>query len=455
MASVTKRPNKHKWVQWLDSDSKRKTLRLGVCNQRDAERHCTAVESILSAQAASQSVDMETARFLGELPQKLRTRYERLGLIQPQAQSVRPVCRLGEYMDLYFASLSQSAKESTQTFWGHTRSRLIEHFGRDRDLANITAADARAFSVWLSTQGNKRDKPKDDQGNDVQIGLAANTVRRRMGLCRQIFAQAIADGIITLNPFAGMAVTVRANKERQKYVDMETFNSVLEKAPNARWRALLVLARLGAVRVPSEVKGLRWDDIAWEAKRITIRSPKTEHHVGKDSRIIPLYPQLETELVKLFAEADDKAEYVFPNIKANSNLRTTLERIIARAGVTQWPKLWQNLRASGATDLARSLPSHVAAAICGHSVEVAQEHYWTVASTDLDAAIAIVGSNPNPKQNPKQQASAGFGTVKQTASPCLENAENRVIPWELHSEKWARRDSNPRHLLCKSSALTN
>ncbi len=142
--------------------------------------------------------------------------------------------------------------------------------------------------------------------------------------------------------------------------------------------------------MPSEVMGLRWSDIAWKAKRFTVHSPKTEHHEGRDTRVVPLFPELETELLALHLEAEPKAEFVFPGIDENTNLRTTLEKIIRRAGVQQWPKLWQNSRASGSTDLARTLPGHVAAAICGHTEQIAKEHYWQVAGSDLDAALNLM-----------------------------------------------------------------
>ncbi len=96
-------------------------------------------------------------------------------------------------------------------------------------------------------------------------------------------------------------------------------------------------------------------------------------------------------------EAEDGAEFVFPDIQADTNLRTTLEKVIRRAGVKQWPKLWQNLRASGSTDFARSLPSHVAAAICGHTEQIAQEHYWTVGEDDLDLAIETLSPGISEK----------------------------------------------------------
>lgn len=47
---------------------------------------------------------------------------------------------------------------------------------------------------------------------------------------------------------------------------------------------------------------------------------------------------------------------------ANANLRTQLERIIGKAGLSPWPKLFQNLRASRATELAAEFSAHVAVA---------------------------------------------------------------------------------------------
>lgn len=45
----------------------------------------------------------------------------------------------------------------------------------------------------------------------------------------------------------------------------------------------------------------------------------------------------------------------------------------------------------GATDFARSLPSHVAARTCGHTEEIAKEHYRQVGDSDLDLAIEKLG----------------------------------------------------------------
>lgn len=56
---------------------------------------------------------------------------------------------------------------------------------------------------------------------------------------------------------------------------------------------------------------------------------------------------------------------------ARVNLRTNLLRIINRAGLTPWPKLFHNLRASCETDLMRVFPAKPVTDWLGHSVSIA------------------------------------------------------------------------------------
>ncbi len=242
------------------------------------------------------------------------------GLIEPdQPEEVEVEKLLSDYLTEYFESRKSDVKPATWVFYQHSRKRLNEYFA-GRTLRSITPSDAKAFRKWLEEQSNKRDKKQE------RSGLSINTVRRRTGLCRQVFSQALEDGLVDRNPFLGLSTTVRSNKERKHYIDLDTFSKILEKAPNARWKALLVLSRLGAVRVPSEIAKLKWEHINFDAKRIYIvESSKTEHHKRRAIRAIPLLPQMETELLKLHLEAEDGSEYVFPDLRADSNLRTTLE----------------------------------------------------------------------------------------------------------------------------------
>lgn len=79
----------------------------------------------------------------------------------------------------------------------------------------------------------------------------------------------------------------------------------------------------------------------------------------------------------------------------SSNLGTQLRRIVLKAGLTPWPKLWQNR----STELAVDYPGHVAAHFLAHSVLFAQKHYWQVTDQDYDRASEAV-------QDPVQQGPA-------------------------------------------------
>ena len=125
---------------------------------------------------------------------------------------------------------------------------------------------------------------------------------------------------------------------------------------------------------------------------LLVRSPKTEHHQHHETRLLPLFESIETALTEHRDDLVQSGSYkeagrVFEDIDAESNLRTRFECIIRKAKVQQWPKLWQNLRASAATDMAQIFPSFVATGFCGHTLEVAKEHYYMLTDTDLTAAL--------------------------------------------------------------------
>ena len=387
MASLRKQSKGNSWQLRVTLNGGRITLSLPNMESAKAEEWKVFVQSIADSIELKRPFDRLQLDWLASLSREQRQKLSDKGLIDPdEPEEVEVEKMLSDYLTEYFESRKSDVKPATWIFYQHTRKRLNEYFA-GRTLRSITPSDAKAFRKWLEERSNKRDKKQE------RSGISINTVRRRTGLCRQVFSQALEDGLVDRNPFLGLSTTVRSNKERKHYIDLETFAKILENAPNARWRALLVLSRLGAVRVPSEIVKLKWEHIIFEEKRIFIvDSSKTEHHKRRAIRAIPLLPQMETELLKLHLEAEDGAEYVFPDLRADSNLRTTLEKIIRKAGVRQWPKLWHNLRASGATDFARTLPSHVAAEICGHTEEIAKEHYWQVGQSDLDLAIAKLGS---------------------------------------------------------------
>lgn len=98
-----------------------------------------------------------------------------------------------------------------------------------------------------------------------------------------------------------------------------------------------------------------------------------------------------------------------------ANLRTQLRRYITAAGLTPWPKPWQNMRVSRATELADEYPSHVCAAWLGHTEKVADAFYRQV--TDEHFARAA--------QNPAQKAHETAGSGRKPNSE--SNVQGRTV----------------------------
>ena len=209
---------------------------------------------------------------------------------------------------------------------------------------------------------------------------------------------------------ADLHAAQQVNKGREHFVTKEVTAEVIAACPDAEWRLIVALARYGGVRTPSETFALTWGDMDWDRERVRINSPKTEYHPGGESRVIPLFPELRPYLEEVFDPAEPGTKYVITQHRLGSvNLRTQLERIILRAGVEQWPRLFQNLRASRETELAKEHPLQVVVAWIGNSASIAAKHYLQLTDADFEKAIeGGAESGAVVMQNAVQQPVARF-----------------------------------------------
>lgn len=183
---------------------------------------------------------------------------------------------------------------------------------------------------------------------------------------------------------------------------------------------------------------IQWGDVDWEKDRIRVDSPKTGPHT------IPNFPELRPHLEKAWDEAPEGTEYVITRYRdANANLRTQLTRIIKKAKLSPWPKLFQNLRSTRETELLNEgWKIHQVCAWIGNSQPVALEHYLQVTDADFAKAAGtdvegggrmesgeepLIEETPPPVQA-QQKASQHGGTKQNELEQKCENPgdyENR------------------------------
>jgi hypothetical protein len=230
-------------------------------------------------------------------------------------------------------------------------------------------------------------------------------------------------GHIARNPFAhikGLAVV--GTRERRVLIPAGDVRKVLDAIPCPQFRLIVALARWGGVRTPSETMALRWSDIDLPNGRMVIRASKTEHHAGGGVRVVPIFPELRPYLEELWDTLPEGApDRVITRYDDNPNLRTQLARWCLAAGVKPWPKPFQNMRATRATELADQFPSHVCNAWLGHTEKVADQFYRSV--TDDHFRKATQNPTHGPTQNPTWQGAANNRTNEKDSLETQEPQE--------------------------------
>jgi integrase len=386
MASVVRDSGGRKRILFVAHDGTRKALRLGKVGVKQAEAFRVKLEALIGSRFTGTTVDDEVSRWLADLPDAMYEKLVSVGLTKPRAAAAGETA-VGMTLGQFLADYTESrvdVKKGTQLVYGRTRKHLLEHFGADKPLAEISEGDADDWRLYL-----------------VGYGLAENTVRRTCGVARQFFRAAVRRRLIPSNPFSEVKVSVRGNPARAFFVSRADSEKILAACPNVEWKLIFALPRFGGLRSPSESLLLRWADINWEQGKMLVRSPKTEHHAGGESRFVPIFPELRLLLLEAFEQAEPGAEFVIArHRKGGLNLRTHLQRLMAKAGVKPWPKLFQNLRSTRQTELAESWPEHVVCAWLGNSRIVAREHYLQVTDEHFRQAAEVNSAAQNAAQQP-------------------------------------------------------
>ncbi len=375
MASVEKDGQGYR-IRFMDHEANRKAIRLGGLKKADAEKIARYVESIVVAKKNGLAMELQTAAWIQSIGAELHGKLANAGLIETREAST-----LGMFLKGYLLRRA-NVKPSTMLKWQSAVNHLIQHLGEDRDLRSINTGHADEFRSFLYSQSQ-----------------AENTVRRYCGLAKQFFRAAMRRKLIDENPFADQVATVTGNASKFHFVTREDTAKLLKACPDSQWRLIVALTRFGGLRCPSEVLALNWEDIDWQGKRFTVTSPKTEHHEGGESRVVPLFPELaeilnesyELEFQRLNDESAESVGVVSGPVitryrDSTQNLRTTFLKVIKRAGLNPWPKLFQNVRSTRETELADQFPLHAVTAWMGNSQIVASKHYLQLRDEHFDRA---------------------------------------------------------------------
>lgn len=397
--------NKGLWsIQFPNGKGGRHTIRLGRIGRNAANAVRSHVDHLRAASKSGQAVPGSTAAWVKDAGAKIHAKLVQFGLVLARAEKQKVA--LGAMVDAYIARRTD-LKERSRTNLKQARRTMVEFFDASRDVRTINKGEARDWARHLRTT------------------LAPPTVSAHVKRARQIFRDGIDRGIVDNNPFVGIKLGSEVNASRNQYIPAADVLKAIEACPDAEWRLIFALARFGGLRTPSETHGMKWSDVDFAEGRMVVHSPKTEHHHGRASRIVPIFPEVRPYLEDCFQLATGAGHVI--SAHRGENLRTHAERIIERAKLVRWPRLFQNLRASCETDLTTRFPLHVACAWIGNSQLIAARHYLQVTDEHFaDASGAKSGAD-----------SAGLAMT-----PTIGNTENLGKNRSIGDNQYPRQDSN-------------
>ena len=354
---------------------------------KQAEKIRQFVDELANARETGGQISRSASGFISEMTADLRQRFVACGLLDP------PSCKTIRELWDRFLSEPSDRKDSTLTTYVTCRKRFFAFFNTDTDPCQITKKDGEEWKLFL-----------------VKHGYAEASVAGSIQRANSVLNWAVEQEIIPSNPFRGIRRGSFSNPGRQFYVPMEWYEKLLDACPDQCWRTLLALCRIGGLRNPSETLLLTWQDVNFTDRSVLVHSPKTEHHPGKATQLIPMFPRLRQELERQRKVSPQSSFYVIDKWRDTaSNMRTHFQRIIFRAGLPEWPRLFQNLRESRANELWSDYPEHVAEIWMGHSKPIATRHYLQVTEAQFQKALGPEpaeteqGTYPEKDLEPKDQ----------------------------------------------------
>ncbi|MBT7072386.1 MAG: tyrosine-type recombinase/integrase [Anaerolineae bacterium] len=338
------------------------------------------IKTLLTATRANVPLDESTAVWLDGVGAKFRAKLVGLGIAPEDKRKKAPT--LAELREDYFAT--KNFEDTTRDNCRYAFQALVDCLEGHTVIDTITKHDAECYLNYL----------KDN--------YSGSTVERRFRRASEFINFARNQGVEMDNPFKGFKLPNSANPANREYISEDDVEKMIAICKNSHWQLVLAVSRYLGLRMNSEIRFMRWEDVDWETQMFTIHDKK-----NKRDRIMPISESLMFHL-KTHYHAQDGKEFFFPEKPfriESANLCTQFHRYAEQAGVGPFKRPFQNMRSSRQTDLESipGLPDRVACQYIGNNIATKNKHYGQTLDKHHDLVRApssgigpvnVVGNNP-------------------------------------------------------------
>jgi integrase len=239
--------------------------------------------------------------------------------------------------------------------------RSSKHFKENQSLYK------KLVALWGKRKLIVRQDVQDYLNNTARASKA--TANKHLRLIKALFNFGIMTGILRSNPCLG--IQRFPNTPKKRYIppasDIQKILSIAK--PMDRCYLLVMIHTLGRMR---EVNNLKWEDVDFERRIITLYTRKAKCSDLKQNRV-----PINTTLEKILLTIPNNHEYIFPNPLTNKpydHRKKFLGTLCRRADIK--PFTFHCLRHFGASLLdSHGIPITEIQAILGHERPTTTDHY--------------------------------------------------------------------------------
>ncbi len=249
-------------------------------------------------------------------------------LAQQVLKDVQVKIARGEYLGVYedkkvpFKDFAQRYLEFSKTNKAPSTHR------RDRvSMASLVPAFGEKYLYEISPQMVEEYKAK-----RLREDVTPATVNREIGCLRHLFGKAIEWGYVQKNPLKGVK-QLKEPPGRVRYLETDEIDKLLSAIDSQSeeirgyLKPIVILALHTGLR-KSEILGLKWKDVDFKNKRVTVLKSK-----NNEIRSIPMNETVYRELDNISGNAENG--YLFHNRdgKPFGDIRRSFDRVLEDAGI--------------------------------------------------------------------------------------------------------------------------
>lgn len=369
---------------------RRRNLTLGKMPKHDAELFSTKLSKLIQFRKYSDgTIPPELQVWLEQLNEQHSKQLSDIGLFEYES-SLTTVGQLFDAFESWYPTKKkrngQLVSESSCRAVGRSLKRFPQRFKahqidtlqpKRRSLrANsepVFSAEAEAIFTDLNSWQRNHYSPATWSRDNKHL--------------RSIGIWAVSRGYCDYNPFTLMPSPGERNPDRIEHVTVEMAEDAISCCYDTDTALSFILGRFAGLRVPSELRTLKWQGVDFGNQQLTVLDSKK-----KVFRKAPMFDRVREALEKQHKLTGETRFVMSERFLAHddSNNYNLMAAAVRRSGQELWDRLRHNLRGSCENDLLKIFPERLVCQYIGHTVKVSREHYQQQTADDYLNAIQKV-----------------------------------------------------------------